>query len=399
MNIIKKYWESVYIYILLLIPCLCGCAGIYWSICKMFGLYTELSWNVIGVFDLSQVIYLAIALYYICKNRKDADYILNHLSHVKCFILVSLFIQYNFIMLLFPSEHVWGCTFLFWVVIIFFFDVKMMIIHILLCLVSLLIHHMLRPEEFLPVNSADIGESISFRVLILCLVTLSVLLIVYFVERFLIQAQEDSDENVRLLEKQLEYYENMELLDTEIRKFRHDIQNHFVCMEHLLHSGKNEELQVYFNGLQQIFSFQEKIYYSGNDIMDAIMNYDIPHHCLGEVKVTVKGLMPELKTPSSVDVCIVFSNMLSNAISAVNRCVGLLDARLVIEFQAGKRFVCIAVSNTVCEKETLTFRRAHKDRNHGYGLSKIKEVLEKYDGKYEQYMEEDMIVIKVYLPI
>lgn len=399
MNLIKKYWESVYAYILLLIPCLCGCAGIYWSICKMYGLYANVPWNVIGVFDFSQVIYLAVAIYYIYRNRKDASYILEHLFYVKCFILLSLFIQYNFIMLLFPSEHVWGCTFLFWAVIIFFFDVKMMLVHIVSSLVSLVVHHIWRMEEFLPVESGDIGESISFRVLILGLTTLSVLLVVYFVERFLMQAKEDSNENVRLLEKQLEYYENMELLDTEIRKFHHDIQNHFICMEHLLQSGKNEELQDYFTELQQSFSIQDKIYLSGNDIIDAIMNYDIPHHCSKEVKVSVRGMMPEIKTSSSVDVCIVFSNMLSNAILAVNQCVGLLDARLIVEFQAGKRFVCIAVSNTVCEKETLRFQRVRKDRNHGFGLSKIREVLEKYDGRYEMYMEGDMITIKVYLPI
>ena len=51
------------------------------------------------------------------------------------------------------------------------------------------------------------------------------------------------------------------------------------------------------------------------------------------------------------------------------------------------------------KKETLRFQRTRKDRNHGFGLSKIKEVLEKYEGRYEMYMEEDMVTIKVYLPI
>lgn len=354
----------------------------------------------IGIFDFSQVVYFLIALYYIYKNRKNAAYIVNNLFYVKCFILVSLFIQYNFIMLLFPSEHVWGCTFLFWAVIIFFFDVKMMFVHIVSCLVSLLVHHVMRPEEFLPMDAINLGESISFRILILSLIMLSLLLVVYFVERFLIQAKDNSEENVRLMEKQLEYYENMELLDTELRKFRHDIQNHFICMEHLLKTGKNVELQDYFTQLQQSFSFQEKIYFSGNDIVDAIMNYDIPHHCSEKAKVTVKGLMPNLKTPSSVDVCIVFSNMLSNAIEAVNKCVDESVARLVIEFKEGKRFVCITISNSVCEEDAIQlWDCVRKDRNHGFGLFKIREVTEKYNGSYEQFVEGNMVTVKVYLPI
>ncbi len=43
MNIIKKYWASVYIYILLLIPTLCICAGAFWTIFKLMGHYATLS--------------------------------------------------------------------------------------------------------------------------------------------------------------------------------------------------------------------------------------------------------------------------------------------------------------------------------------------------------------------
>ena len=120
MNVIKKYWESVYVYILLLIPCLCACAGIFWTVCKMLGFYAHLSWNIVFVFDFSQMIYVCVSFYFIYRNMKDRTYIIEHIFLVKCFICIELFIQYNFIMFAFSSEYVWGCTFLFWIVIIFF---------------------------------------------------------------------------------------------------------------------------------------------------------------------------------------------------------------------------------------------------------------------------------------
>ena len=142
----------------------------------------------------------------------------------------------------------------------------MMFIQIVSCLLSLFVHHWIRPHAFLPMDSPYVGEEIAFRVLILLLVSVSVSLVVYFVEKFLIQAQESKNENLHLLEKQLEHYRSVELLDTELRKFRHDIQNHFICMEHLLAGEKKDELISYFSDLKQSCTFQENTYYSGNDI-------------------------------------------------------------------------------------------------------------------------------------
>lgn len=402
MNIMKKYWDSVYVYILLLIPGLCIFAGAFWTIYKALGYYSNLTWLKIGLFDFSQIIYLGIALYFIFRNRKNPNYILNHLIYVKAFILIIVFIQYNNILFLFPSTYVWECTFLFFVSTIFFFDSKMTFINIISYLISLFAFHIFIPEKFLPLEEPDLGEIIAFRIANLILVAFCVFLIVYFVEKFLIQAQENGEENIYLLEKQLEYYKNAELLDTELRKFRHDIRNHFICLERLFNSGKEEELHIYFRDLQQSFAFQEKAYFSGNEIIDAILNYDLSYHCLEEVKITVYGILPELTSISSMDLCTLFSNMLSNSITSANKCVGMMDSELLIRFQSGNRFFSIAVSNSIDynDRDRIEMEKKNrKDKNHGFGLHKIKEVLEKYDGRFEQYIEGQILTVKVYLPI
>lgn len=128
MNVIKKYWDSVYIYILLIVPVLCICAGVFWTVCKLAGLYPKLSWTSIGIFDGSQLIYLGASLYFIYRNKKDGSYIQTHLSKVKLFICTILLIQYAFILVLFPSYEVWGCTFIFFAAIVFLFDTKITVI-------------------------------------------------------------------------------------------------------------------------------------------------------------------------------------------------------------------------------------------------------------------------------
>ena len=222
------------------------------------------------------------------------------------------------------------------------------------------------------------------------------MIIVYFVERFLMQARESSEENMHLMEKQLKYYKDMELLDTEIRKFRHDIKNHFICMESLVRSGKKEELQDYFKDLQMSFSSQGKIYFSGNEIIDAILHYDLPHDCKERVQVSVYGNLPKITKVSAMDLCTLFSNLLSNAIASANQCLAMPKPQVEIYFSSGSTYFSIKIANSICAPDK---KKNKKDRNHGHGVYQIKNVIEKYNGRSEQSIEGDMVTITVYLPI
>lgn len=401
MDVVKKYWNSVYIYVLLLIPGFCMCAGIFWTICKMSGLYQELSWNNIIIFDLSQSIYLGIAIYFIYQNYKDNKYISSHLIQLKIYIFIILFVQYNLILNFFPSIHVWECTFLFFAAFVFFFDCKLMLVTISAYFVSLVAAHLHYPGRFLPLRDAALVEVIAFRLVLFLLTSICIIAIVYFVERFLIQEKEEREDNMHLLEKQLENYKNTELLDMELRKFRHDIRNHFTCMEALLREGNRERLQNYFESLQNDFAVQDKLYLSGNDIVDAVLNYDLPHFCREDVTVTVYGHLPKLKTVSDLDLCTLFSNLLSNAINAANQYCTTGTAQLIVHFQTGTQYLCIAISNSIDKDYAGIFsqRKKQQDRNHGFGIQKIKEILNKYQGTIEENKMEEIVTINVYLPI
>lgn len=398
MNIIKKYWESAYAYILLLSPGLCMCAGTYWTISRVFGLYSHVQWLPLIVFDCTHIIYLSIALYFIWKNKKEKTYILDHINYAKAFVVITLFIQYNFILYLFASVDVWECTVIFYTLVGLLFDSKLMVVNVIAYGVFLLIAHLLCPEEFLPLGQGNITEIINYRILMYVCISLCLVAIVYLAEHFLAEARKSNEQNTYLMQKQLKYYKDMELMDKELRKFRHDIRNHFMCMEALLNKGMINELEDYFKDLYQNFSFQEKVYFSGNEIIDTILNHELAYNCRDNMKVTVYGSLPKLETVSPMDLCTLFSNLLSNAISSASQCTEVKTPQLIVHFSGGKAFFCIEISNSVMEeKVTLKYRR--KDRNHGHGIYKIRDVIEKYEGRYELKMENEMLNVKIYLPI
>lgn len=398
MKVVKKYWNYVYIYVLFLVPFLCMCAGALWTSWKILGWNTNASWTQIIIFDTTQVIYMMIGIFFIYKNKKDSTFIARRLKYVKAYVVLSLFLQYNFILYAFGSEYDWECVFIFFACVAFLFDSKIMVLNVFAYFIVNLVHHVLRPEMFFPAGDVNLNEIISWRLVVYWLTSLCMVLCVYYVERFMMQAWESKEENVHMVEKQLKYYEDMELLDAEIRKFRHDIQNHFICMEYLFENNKTEELQQYFVDLKETMNFQQRVYFSGNEIIDAILHYELPRNCHPEVDVTIYGDLPKIETVSSLDLCTIFSNLLSNAIRAANQCVETENAKLMIRFSGGNKFFSIVISNSMLEQNDGK-KRKKNDRNHGHGVPKIKNVLEKYDGRVEVEKEQKQLIVTIYLPI
>lgn len=400
MDVIKKYWSSAYVYVLLVTPCMCMCAGLIWTVYKKLGLYPDLEWHYILLFDFSQLIYLSIAIYFIYRIRKNVTYLFKHLGKLKAYVVITLFIQYHFIMYLFPSFFVWECTFIFFALVALLFDSKLMLGNVVAYTIALFTAHCIMPEEFLPLEDKKLPEIISYRILIFVLTGFCIYLIVYLAEKFVIQAQEQNRENIHLLHKQVKYYKDVELLDKELRKFRHDIRNHFICMEALMEAGQEDKLRQYFKELEFGFSFQECMYFSGNEIVDAILNCDLSHKCKKYVTVEVYGELPKMQTIADMDLCTLFSNLLSNAVREVNRCSEDMNPELVIRFSSGHQYFSISVMNTALEEfDIKKIASTKKDKNHGFGVQKMLEIVEKYEGNLEQSMEDKKVIIDVYLPI
>ena len=398
MNAIKNYWKKSYIYVLLVIPCTCMCAAIYYTIRKLLGSFPDTPILGVFYFDISQMIYLLISLTIVFKHTHDATFIPRHLFLLKVYATLVLFVQYNFILHLFPTNYMWVCTYIFLVLVMFFFDIKMLAVHMTGYFIFLFIGHILHPEKILPIHIMIHDEEYLYHIIVMAITLICLLFITYFVQHFLLQAQIDEEENQFLLERQLEYYQHTDLMDRELRKFRHDIKNHFVVMQNLLSDNKLDECLSYFQTLKENFSFQEKLYFSGNIIVDSILNYNLVHYCCSNAKITVYGSLPEINQISSIDLCTLFSNMLSNAITAVNDSQ-LEEPELSIHFKAGQQYFSITVSNSFTPSDLETSLLKKMDRNHGFGINKIKAIVSRYQGNFEQTTEENMVTTTIYLPI
>lgn len=184
---------------------------------------------------------------------------------------------------------------------------------------------------------------------------------------------------------QVRYYEKIEESNKEIRAIRHDMKNHLIGMECLLKENKLEELQKYISNIKNNVDKRVVLVTTGNTIVDAIFN---EKHAVAnekqinmDIKVGVDGNIDM----EFIDLCIILSNSIDNAIEACERIEDSAQRKISIKCTYTAGYFLYDITNTMKEEtiskvknKVLTIKKDKK--NHGFGLGNIKQSVEKYDG-------------------
>ncbi len=214
---------------------------------------------------------------------------------------------------------------------------------------------------------------------------------------------------------QKEHYEIMLDREEETRAFRHDLFHHILCLKEFIKSGNPEKADCYMNQMQiKLLEIQKKCYTSGNEIIDAILNYYVCR--LGkEVEVRVTGLCNRELDVSHAELCSIVSNPLQNAVEAL------------IRQQQGQKYLNIHMNSTetnvqiqICnsfdihetakdntkgaaeDAETLQgIPKSKKEdkRNHGIGLKNVKTLVEKNNGLFQIDIRQGQFKVILILPV
>ena len=149
-------------------------------------------------------IFFVIAIL-IIKSSFDKDGYLKEgrLQVGKIFSVVVLVIQWNYLLYMLPTRTFWGFLFFFLILTAFFLDIKMLLISGLSCMVSLFIGWFIRGTDLLPVKDELFLTDILMCLVALVLSLTGLIIFVFFVAHFLVNAKKDE------LEKNNEHVTNV----------------------------------------------------------------------------------------------------------------------------------------------------------------------------------------------
>lgn len=201
----------------------------------------------------------------------------------------------------------------------------------------------------------------------------------------------------KLLKNQVDEVHNIYLT---MRGWRHDYHNHMQSVKAYLAMDNMEEARAYLDRLEQDLDDIDLLFNTGNINADAILNSKISLAIKKGIWVDYKATVPEELAVSDIDLCVVIGNLVDNAVEA---CEKVEAEKRFIRLYIGilRRQLYISVSNATSEvvrkfdEEYITTKRG----NHGHGLKRINNIVDKYDGYINRKNEPGVFVTEIMLPL
>lgn len=268
------------------------------------------------------------------------------------------------------------------------------VIGILACMLAFFVYILLEVRQDIRITGAVLILGGGFAICILVF-----FLIYYFNDRQKYQIQSKLAEAFSIQQK--EYF--LQLLDkeNETKKFRHDMISHLLELQNMLENQMFTDAKSYLAQLlNDVNVINKKNYNVGNEIVNAMLNHYFSQ--LGqEYEIKTEGHISDNVTISQTDLCIIVSNLVKNAIEAVET-----SPRKYILFSIyqGNCFFKIQTQNTYgailkINKKGIPVSTKKDKRDHGYGFQNMQQIAKKYDGQLLIRQESNICTVTIYLKI
>ena len=230
--------------------------------------------------------------------------------------------------------------------------------------------------------------------MIACIVTGlgCLLLATYLAER--IQTEQER----RKLQLQHDYYGELERNQTQIRKLRHDMNNHLAAVGGLLEQEKTEAALEYLHGLYEHMQTGSRRFCT-NSIVNALLNLKYNGALEAEIDTFFHIGIDGMTEIDDISLCTLFANSLDNAIEACRKIRDKEKRRLSLKARYSENgYFSLEISNSkinsVSEKQGVFMTDKDNQKMHGLGIASMKEIVERYKGTIDiQYTEEEFTVV------
>ncbi len=197
---------------------------------------------------------------------------------------------------------------------------------------------------------------------------------------------------ISLLEQQEhslnQYVEEAKTRYDETKSFRHDIRNHIAVVKNLLQSGKLEEAVSYMEDMDDMAEKMSFPCSTNNPVVDILVGNKLGIAKSMGIDADCSLLLPYPCGIRDIDICIVLSNALDNAIHAVRGLDDSIEKYIRVSGRIQGDLLMIEIENSFPGKGVF---------KKGRGLSNIKKVVEKYDGAMNIETQENVFVLHVLL--
>ena len=185
----------------------------------------------------------------------------------------------------------------------------------------------------------------------------------------------------QLLSLQQQRYENLKTAIEEARQARHDMRHHLNHISMLAEENDMETLKTYL--AQTVSRIPDlDMHFCENRAADSVLGYYCALAKREGIPFSAQIDLPQTLPVDEIDMCLVLSNLLENALEASLRTVPARRWMKVNAYVHAERLLLMQVENA-CDgeiKETNGVFRSSKRKGNGIGIQSVRHIAEKNGG-------------------
>ena len=233
-----------------------------------------------------------------------------------------------------------------------------------------------------------------FPLLLLLVMAWTVSFIIYFDKKDEITAIHIRND---MMEKN---YQDMVMLYQQRDIISHDIKNHLVILSSLMEEEEFNKARQYVKKIQEPIKALDQRRYTGNRIINSIMNDKAKKAKLFDISLNIKVVGNFMTAIEDIDWCSILANLLDNAIEACEK-VTVEERRIDFSLVRKDEMIILDISNPYCGNVKLMDGKLYTLKEdkmlHGIGMESVKYSVEKNNGTLEYSFKDHIFRVNIVL--
>ncbi|MBR2476867.1 MAG: GHKL domain-containing protein [Clostridia bacterium] len=195
------------------------------------------------------------------------------------------------------------------------------------------------------------------------------------------------------IKAQSKHLDEILVTQKEIRKLRHDLNNHNISIKAYFESNDCKAGLEYLEGMNKMIDVSKDTIETGNVALDAIINTKRSIAISKNIEFNTHIQIPENIFIDPIDICIIFGNALDNCIEACEHVIEGVKRITVNMVYEDDSIIC-KISNTALKHKGkfLQTTKKHQDE-HGFGIKNIETAISKYKNILRFNFEDNEFVL------
>lgn len=202
----------------------------------------------------------------------------------------------------------------------------------------------------------------------------------------------------KLMKQQVDEIEQIYLT---MRGWRHDYHNHLQSLKGYLTLKQVDQMRHYLDELEHDLESIDTLYHTGNIQLDAILNSKLAIAENDEIPINCMAQVPGELLVNDIDLCVIVGNLLDNAIESCRKISQPSERFIRIYISVLKQQLYISITNATNEsiKKRTGDYFTNKRGDHGHGLRRVDQVVDKYQGYLNRQNEPGVFATEIMLPL